>query len=807
MRQLFTLLITFIALKATAQVTGNIAGTVKDKATQSPLKDVVLNLTGTDFTTQTNDAGEYNFNVPTGTYKVAASRVGYASETQFNIIVTSGATQYVSFELSKANASVGEVSVKGTRSRKNSAVVADLITPLSTQRLTVTEIKNNPGGNFDISRVIQALPGVAGSTGSGGFRNDIIIRGGAPNENVFYLDGIEVPVINHFQTQGSSGGPQGQLNVSFIEDVKLSTSAFDARYDNTLASVFAFKQRNGNSKKFNGNVRLSGTELSITTEGPLTKNTTFMASARRSYLQALFALIDLPIRPNYWDFQWKTNTKINNKLSLITLGTGAIDEFSVVTSKNSTPENEYTTLRVPFIDGWNYTNGVALKGLVQDGYWNIALSRNMFTNRNRRWSDKNNKIDQNLNLNINSQEIENKLRFDYNKVSGAWRWSAGFSGQYVKFDNKFFALTTINNIPNIPITSNTYLDFFKFGAFGQIARKFFNDKLGWSAGLRTDMNTFTDKGMNPLRTLSPRTSVSYAIAPKWQASASVGTYYKIPIYTILGFKDAAGNFANKDLDYTRSTHYTAGVEFLPKESFRATAEVFYKRYSDYPVDEFRGISSANEGTGFVAVGNNNVSSTGLGRAYGFELFLQQKLMKRIFATASYTFVRSEFSGNFANATYFPSAWDYRHLFSGIVGYKLPRNWELGAKLRLSGGAPYTPFDTVASRAFFASNFEGTLDYANLNSQRLATFTQFDVRATKRWNFNRWSLDLFFDLTNASIRKNESAPTYVFKRKDDNSDWLTTDGQALKADGSNGIPVIAIDASAIPTPTLGFIVEW
>ncbi|MGO8055861.1 hypothetical protein, partial [Rhizobium leguminosarum] len=90
---------------------------------------------------------------------------------------------------------------------------------------------------------------------------------------------------------GSGGGPQGILNVSFIEDVKLSTSAFDARYDNTLSSVFQFKQKNGNSNRLQGNARLSATELAATFEGPLTKNTTFLASARRSYLQFLFELI------------------------------------------------------------------------------------------------------------------------------------------------------------------------------------------------------------------------------------------------------------------------------------------------------------------------------------------------------------------------------------------------------------------------------------------------------------------------------------------------------------------------------------
>jgi major membrane immunogen (membrane-anchored lipoprotein) len=797
------LLVCCFALNLQAQVTGTISGTVKDKSTQSPLEQAAIIVGDSAYTTSTNAAGEYSITLPTGTYQVQAKRDGYSSDKQFNIIVTSGGVQYVSFELTRA-AKLDGLSISAKAAKRNSAVVADLITPLSVQRLTVTEIKNNPGGNFDISRVIQALPGVAGS---GGFRNDIIIRGGAPSENVFYLDGIEIPVINHFQTQGSSGGPQGQLNVSFIEDVKLSSSAFDARYDNTLASVFAFKQRNGSSKGYNGNIRLSGTELAATVEGPLFKNTTFLASARRSYLQTLFSLLDLPIRPNYWDFQWKTSTKLNAKTTLTTIGVGAIDEFTTVATRNSTAENEYILRRVPYIDGWNYTNGVALKRLVKDGYYNIALSRNMFSNRNRLWQDKQIGVDSLLVLNINSQEVENKLRFDYNKVSGEWQWSAGASAQYVKFFNNFSNKVTLPFIGDTTFTSNTTLKFWKMGLFAQAGRKFLNNKLGWNFGIRTDMNTFTDDGMNPLQALSPRTSISYAVAPKWQVSASVGQYYRLPSYTLLGFKNNDGSFANEDAKYIRSTHYTAGVEFLPKSSLRFTAEAFYKQYANYPVSVNTGISIANIGTGFVAIGNEDISSVGLGRAYGFELFVQQKLVKKIFTTASYTFVRSQFNGLYNSGAYFASSWDNRHLFSGIVGYKLPRNWEFGAKIRYSGGAPYTPFDSVLSRSNYAINGEGVLDYSRLNSQRLAPFAQFDFRFDKKWNFKAWTFDLFFDMQNASVRGNEQAPTYVFKRKADNSDFETTDGLALKPDGSNGIPVITIDRSAIPTPTLGFIVEW
>lgn len=240
------------------------------------------------------------------------------------------------------------------------AKVATLETPLSVQRLTTEEIRANPGGNFDISKVVQSLPGIgSGAASGGGPRNDIIIRGGAPNENVYYLDGVEIPVINHFSTQGSAGGPQGILNVSFIEDVKLSSSAFDAKFDNALSGVFEFKQKQGNQNKVQGNVRLSASELAATLEGPLNKkkDLTFLASARRSYLQLLFKVIDLPIRPNYWDFQYKVTYRPDAKSTLTFLGVGAIDDFGFAATKEATPEKLYTLNNTPTIKQWNYTGG------------------------------------------------------------------------------------------------------------------------------------------------------------------------------------------------------------------------------------------------------------------------------------------------------------------------------------------------------------------------------------------------------------------------------------------------------------------
>lgn len=371
-------------LNGRSQNTGVILGNVKDKNTQEIIIGATIFIEGTTNGAITDIDGNFKISVPVGTYRLKSSFIGYTSMIKENIVVTSGNAQIINFEMEASSSELTEVEV--TFDKGKSAVATDMITPLSVQQLTTEEIKSNPGGNYDVSKVIQTLPGVGGSSG-GAARNDIIIRGGAPNENVYYLDGIEIPVLNHFQTQGSSGGATGILNVSFIEDVKLSSSAFDAKYDNALASTFIIKQREGNPEKLSGNFRISGTEVATTLEGPLGKKTNFLASARRSYLQYLFQLIDLPIRPNFWDFQYKVTHKFNNKTTLTAIGIGAIDEFAFATPKNSTPENIYITRSLPYINQWNYTTGFSLKHLIDKGYMNFTVSRNMFNNALDKFED------------------------------------------------------------------------------------------------------------------------------------------------------------------------------------------------------------------------------------------------------------------------------------------------------------------------------------------------------------------------------------------------------------------------------------
>ncbi len=810
MKTTFVLLSLLFSVISFAQ-TGKISGTVRDKKNDTTIAGATILIEGTSLGAISDSNGKFELkDIPAKSYNIIAQNFGYENATIYNVVISSGNEQILAIELEgQKPGTLKEVVVRRNPFSKNAE------TPLSIQTLSAQEIKSNPGGNFDVSRVIQAFPGVGGTSGSvGGYRNDLIIRGGAPNENVYYLDGIEVPVINHFATQGSAGGPTGIINISFIQDVNLYTSAFPAKYDNPLSGVLQLKQREANPDKIQSNFRLSATELAYSADGPITDKISFQVSARKSYLQFLFQALQIPIQPDYYDFQYKLNWKINKKLSFYTLAIGAIDKFSFLIPKDLTPENVYILHANPLIKQWNYTNGYGLKKLIDKGFWNLTFSRNMLNNQLDKYLDNQNPSEATRTLKIHAVEAETKLRFDVNKYLNKWSYSYGAMVQNDDYTNNLFvqyraAVKDVNgNIVSsaIAFNNNTAVHFIKYGAFGQISSAFFDKKLTASFGLRIDGNTFMTNGNNVLKQLSPRLSGSYAITERIKLNASLGRYYKIPVYTLLGYTDSTGKYVNKSADYTQCDHYVAGLEYQPKwRGTRFTLEGFYKIYNGYPVSLTDGISLANKGGDFNVLGNEPVTTTGKGRAYGAEFQFQQKLTKNVFVILSYTLYKSEFTN--AGGKYTPASWDNGHLLSFIGGYKFKRNYELGVKFRYQGGAPYSPFNMAASQANYNTLGTGIIDYAQFNTLRLAAFNSMDVRLDKKWNFKKWSFDLYMDITNAYASKQPSIPTFTFKRTTDNKDFLTTDGKPLKADGSNGIPLLLDNSSAVVIPTIGFILEF
>ena len=735
-----------------SQASATLFGTVRDARTNEPLIGASLFLQGTNLGAATDIDGRFEItNVPPKTYNIEASYIGYENKVRFNVIVRSEGNTSLDFRLEAQASELGEVVVKPNPFEKSAT------TPLSIQALSQEEITAYPGGNNDIAKVVQTLPGISGSIG--GFRNDVIIRGGAPNENVYFLDGIEIPNINHFATQGSAGGPVGLLNVSFFEGVTVSASAFGAQYDNALSGVLQFDQRTGNDRSFNGNIRVSSSEAALTLEGPLFKGdqdrakTTYIVSARRSYLQLLFKAIGLPFLPDYWDFQYKVNHEIDEYNSIYITGLGSIDDFSINELDEFDPEQQAVQDQVPIIRQQTNAAGLSWRRRFKDnsGLMTTTLSFNTLANDFLRFTD--NVNEEGLFFRNDSRETEVRMRTRVTQFIGPWTASYGATLIRGDYDNN------TQDIVN-EVTFSSALQLWRYGLFAQANRRLANNRIGLSFGMRADANNFTTEGGNLLRTFSPRASFSYRLDRDgdWSVNASMGRYFKILPYTALGFLDDNGQFSNQDADYIQSDHLVAGIEYLVSPSARLTVEGFYKKYNDYPISVRDGISVANKGGDFEVFGSEAIVSEGKGRSYGVEFLFQQKFTGKLYAIGALTFYRSEFTG--LQGAYLPAVWDNQVLVSVLAGYQFGRNWEVSGRYRYLGRAPFVPTDQDATLAAYPAII---LDYSQLGTVRLDAFQQLDIRIDKKWNFQGFSLDIFLDIQNALSQNQPQVPQFGLDR--------------------------------------------
>ena len=783
MRLLFNIILFLSFNFIFSQNTGALNGRVIDFQTQQPLEGATIILEGTKLGTVTNNEGYFSIeNISAKTYNVVASFLGYEASTQFNIIVKSVGNIPLLFELNEVSESLDEVIVLRSPFKNKSE------TPLSTQTFSVVEIETYPGGNNDITKVVQSLPGISPSIG--GFRNDIIIRGGAPNETVYYLDGIEIPNINHFSTQGSAGGPVGMINVSFIREVTLSSSAFGAEFDNPLSGVLAFEQREGDPNGFGGNFRFGASEAGLTLEGPLFRKdksipakTTFLFSVRRSYLQFLFELIGLPIRPDYWDYQWKIKHQIDRYNSLTFIGLGSIDNFSVKAPDEFDAEQQATLEQVPIIDQRSTTVGFSWKRNYKNGkgFTNTVLSSNRLENIFSRYDD--NIMKTGVLFQNDSYEWETKLRFQATQFINDWKLSTGLNVQNSSYQNNTLLLRQ-------DLAYNTDLSFIKYGIFIKSSKAFLNQRLNLSFGIRSDADTFSI-GSNLMDNLSPRLSFSYALTEdqKWKFNSSLGRYFKIPTYTMLGYQDQRSVFVNQEAKYTRSDHLVAGLEYNLTPVSRFTIEGFLKNYSQYPISIFDGVSLANKGGGFEVLGNEAILSDGEGKSSGLEVLFQQKLSRNFYGIFAYTYFFSDFDG--IDGISRPSVWDSRHLISFSGGYKLKRNWEISARWRFAGKNPYVPVNIDASNLSYP---EIILDYDRLGEVKLDAFNLADIRFDKKWNFKNLSFNFYFDIQNFLAQPNPNPQEYGLNR--------SADGAAIQP--RSLIPVSTTEGNSSPLPSFGFV---
>ncbi|UCH66216.1 MAG: TonB-dependent receptor, partial [Ignavibacterium sp.] len=288
------LIVIFISTFSYAQENNlNVYGKVIDKITKQPLPGANILVVGTNNGASTNVDGKFVINnLPPGEYQLRASIIGYRSVTKVDVMVMGGFTAEVIFELEEEVIELESVEVKSDYFETSRLDV------VSTRGFNNEEIRRSPGGFEDVIRALSVLPGVAQAESG---RNDLIVRGGAPSENLYLVDGFKVKNINHFGSQVAAGGPLSYINLDFVSGTKFSTGGFSVMNGDRLSSTLGIDLRSGRQDRLGGKVTRSATQFGLNVEGPISNSSQFIFSARRSYLDFIFKAADFSFVPEYWD--------------------------------------------------------------------------------------------------------------------------------------------------------------------------------------------------------------------------------------------------------------------------------------------------------------------------------------------------------------------------------------------------------------------------------------------------------------------------------------------------------------------------
>ena len=707
--------------------TGTLKGTIVDRATQQPLPGA--NLVVLDARLGGIAGGDGRFtvpDVPVGVHRLQVSMIGYQTAIRPDVVVRSNRITSVEIELEEQALDMEETMVTADYF---SQVEEEAV---STVNFNYEEIRRSPGAAGDISRLLQALPAINMASDD---RNDLIVRGGSPAENLVLIDNIEIPNINHFPTQGATGGPIGLLNIDLIADVNFSAGGFPAAYGDRLSSVMEVDLREGNRDELDIQANLDMAGAGFIFEGPLsTGRGAWLVSARRSYLELIVDAIGTGAVPRYSDLQGKATFDLADGHRLSLLGLAGFDEIAFE-PEDSDEDDDYTDFTSD-----QYVTGANWRWLWSTGgYANTSLS---FTLTDYAVDVVDGDLGSPIYAN-QSQERELVLRSSFHYRLGPdteLEWGGVARRVFSTYDIFFKADTNRVGATTPQVRVGQDVDANKFGLFAS-ARQQLLTRLTATAGVR-----FEYFDLNEEYDLAPRLNLTFDIDDRTSLNAACGIYYQNLAPSLL-----VQDPANRDLENPRADHYVIGLRRRLTPSTLFTLETFLKQYTQLPLDPDDPTASVIDS--YAEYGSptpGRLVGGGEATSHGLELLLQKKLARDLYGSLSYSYSVSSYTDLTGKKR--DRSFDNRHLFSAICGYRPSDRWEFSGRWSYAGGRPYTPFDPLLSTQLGT----GIVQRDRINAERFPPYHRLDLRVDERRQYKRFNLVSYFTLLNAYNRKNIAA---------------------------------------------------
>lgn len=762
---------------------GGIQGQVIDDHTEQALPGVNILVLDTEFGTATDENGWFLLsNLQAGSYHVRFEMMGYKPQTKLNLPVSPDRNLVLTVHLQRTVLEMQNIVVTPDFFKKaKDAVISD-------RSVDFTEIISDPGSSMDVQRMMQTLPSVV--SGSDQY-NEVVVRGGAPGENLFVMDHIEIPNPNHFGEQGSGGGPIGIINPMFINEVDFYAGSFPARYGDKASSVMDIELREGNRNKFEMQIDMGMHGFGALAEGPINQGRgSYLVSYHKSYLDLIIANTGLTAVPQYYNMQAKVVYDLSKKHKIIWNGLYGNDKISL-------EEDAYTDIsNIYFVDvkGYEYASGLSWKGLwskqlyslltvykVENFWWNKVSTTDQGLIYTKDDLESNLAIKGDLVYRL-SKRSEITTGFSVNNVDYSYRdWGAEdtlFAYHYYLDGNP--APQLLSDWPytgtvdsSVTVAELEYFDEWEIDKAIQSRKMAFHFQYKWNpvdkwtliGGLRYDYFAFTG-----FKSLSPRLGLSYQFTPVTKINFGLGRHYQSPTNYYLALNEKNSDLKNKHTD-----QIVLGLEHLLARDIRATVEAYSRQYHDIPVPLSMTTADSLDDT------DDEYVNAGTGHVEGIEIFFQKKLYDRFHWILSYSHYISKREDPRFPGTEYNSSFDFRNVFTFVLGYKedlrekawyrrmKEKAWyqwtswllpfgdeiELSLRWRYLGGRPYTiqDYDPYTQRWYISGN-------RALNTERFPEYHRLDLMLNRRFIFEKINLVVFLDIQNIYNRDNVWTYSYT-----------------------------------------------
>lgn len=717
--------------------TGTLFGTVVERSTQRPLADATVQVDGTSITAVTRgDGGFVLSSVPAGTRRLRATKIGYRPVLQADVVVHPNRTSETAIALDAAPAALESVRVAASAFARPAHVTTSVV------NLAYEEIRRSPGALGDVSRLVQSLPGVSNVNDQ---RNDIVARGGSPFENLTIIDNVEVPNLNHFAAQGTTGGPISMLNNEFVQDATFLAGGFPARYGERLSSVLDVRLREGNRRSFTREADISFAGAGLVMEGPIGRGRedargSWMASARRSYLELLAGPFGIDAVPQTANWQAKATYDISSRHKVWLVHIGGWDDIVFDYDTSSTEDPSWDRTRA---GGWRTVTGVNWRHLIGGrGYGTVGVSDAYSSYLVDNHDLESNKA---LTFHNRSRERETTVKYDASVQAGTiGALTGGVSVKWFRNRERIAAPLGASS-PHTsqpgrvdPADVDEALNTSTTAGYLQLVRTI-RAVADVTVGVRAQH--FDAVGASRFE---PRAGLVLHATPTIDLTASYGRYHQLPAFAYLALEGTP-----PALRPMRADHYVAGLTWTPIPDLRTTVEGYRKNYADYPVAvAYPHLSLANTGDQY---GIDELlfakTSAGTGRTSGIDLFVQKKLTDDVYGQAAYSYTRVRHAA--LDGVLRRGAFDIPHTATVIAGYVPSRAWEFSTRVSYATGRPFTPADLARSEA----QNRLVYDLSRMNAERSPAYVRLDFRADRRFTRGGMNVVLFLELQNVTNHTN------------------------------------------------------